>query len=176
MDIEQFIKHVESNRQNDAFYHFTDTRNLPAIKANGLLAMAELRRRRIEVPAPGGNQWSFDQDVRSGMDEYVHLTFAKGHPMEHSARNEGRIVDLFHIRVKPSVLRLPGVLATKDIANKVGVVPVSIPELLNGFDFEVIYTRMNWKDPAINARLQAAQKCEIIVPKAVATEYLTNLL
>ncbi len=47
-------------------YHFTDTRNLPLIQQlGGLLPMAELVRRKMQIPAPGGNQWSRDADAMS---------------------------------------------------------------------------------------------------------------
>ena len=77
-------------RNGWVFYHFTDTRNLPSIRAHGLLSMRELRQRGIVV-TPGGNDWSLDADQRSGMDGYVHLCFFKGHPMEWLATQDGRI-------------------------------------------------------------------------------------
>lgn len=75
-----------------ALYHFTDRRNLPLIREHGgLYPLAKLRKKNIEVPAPGGNQWSHDADEIKGMDEYVHLCFCNNHPMEHVARQAGHI-------------------------------------------------------------------------------------
>jgi hypothetical protein len=57
-------------------YHFTDRRNLDLIrKLGGLYPLAELQRRGITVPAPGGNEWSWDANGIKGFDEYVHLCF-----------------------------------------------------------------------------------------------------
>src|SRR5687767_3527238 len=102
MNLDGFIKnHVEKSSHN-RFYHFTDGKNLPSIQKHGLLSMQELRRRNIQVPAPGGNEWSQDADIECGMDAYVHLTFIPNHPMEYPAKQEGRITDLrrLHLRTE----------------------------------------------------------------------------
>jgi len=55
-------------------YHFTDRRNLPLIKEmGGLFPIALLDQKNINVPAPGGNEWSRDADAPKGMGNYVHL-------------------------------------------------------------------------------------------------------
>src|SRR5260370_4560046 len=65
-------------------YHFTDRQNLPLIqKLGGLYPPSQLEARGIQIPAPGGNQWSRDADKMSGMDRYVHLCFRPNHPMEY---------------------------------------------------------------------------------------------
>jgi hypothetical protein len=54
-------------------YHFTDVRNLPMIKKlDGLWSTAKLKNGTCEHFS-GGNDWSLDQDARTGMDYYVHL-------------------------------------------------------------------------------------------------------
>jgi hypothetical protein len=42
-------------------------------------------------------------------------------------------------------------------------------------DFEVLYTRTNWSDPDVQRRLQAAEKYEILVPKAIPLNLIRNL-
>ncbi|WP_283196478.1 hypothetical protein [Rhizobium sp. AN80A] len=45
-------------------YHFTDRRNLPIIKEmGGLYPLSQLHEKNVEVPAPGGNEWSRDADA-----------------------------------------------------------------------------------------------------------------
>ena len=39
-------------------------------------------------------------------------------------------------------------------------------------DYAVLYTRTDWSDPEIQARLQAAEKAEILVPDHVPMKYL----
>ena len=146
-----------------AFFHFTDRRNLPLIRnLGGLYPSAELERQEIHVPAPGGNQWSRDADARKNMDDYIHLCFRPNHPMEYLAREEGRIKDSIFLQIHPDILQLHGIMYSPDVANKSGVPIHSIADALKHdlIDFEILYTRTNWSDPALQARLQAAERSE----------------
>jgi hypothetical protein len=135
--------------------------------------MRELRRRGIAISAPGGNDWSHEADIKSGMDGYVHLTLMRGHPMEKTVVDEGRIKKLVYIRIDPSVVKLDGVVGTLGVSNKSGIAPIPLLDFLDQLDREVLYTRTKWKDPAIQARLQPAQKCELLVPTTVPLAFLT---
>lgn len=42
-------------------------------------------------------------------------------------------------------------------------------------DFEVLYSYTNWRDPAVQERLQAAEKYEILVPRAIPLDLRRNL-
>lgn len=155
------------------FYHFTDTRNLPSIRANGLLSMHELRQRRIIV-ALGGNRWSLDADQRSGMDRYVHLCFFKEHPMEYVAVKDGRIGDSRFLKIDPTVLMSDGVLISKEVSNKAGALPQPADKMINELDLKVIYTRTDWKDSKIQGRLREARKSELLVPDHIAIDLIRN--
>jgi hypothetical protein len=166
----------EQLKRIHGLFHFTDRRNLAAIRQHGgLLALSELKRRGITVPAPGGNDWSHEEDVRRGRDEYVHLCFRPTHPMEHVARAEGRISDSIYLNVHPEVLQWEGVLFTPDVSNKRGVQSYSIDAAADMIDYEVLYTRTDWRDPAIKQRLLQAEKCEILVPGFIPLELIRNL-
>lgn len=157
-------------------YHFTDRRNLKLIRElGGLYPLAELRRRKIEIPAPGGNDWSHDADAMKGMDEYVHLCFRATHPMEHVARQEGRIADTIFLQIHADVLLWDGVKFTAEVSNKSGAEFYSIEEAREIIDFEVLYTRTDWRDAAIQARLQRAEKYEILVPTKIPLDLMRNL-
>lgn len=176
MELDQFIKCVvQPSCQQKVFFHFTDERNLPSIRKHGLLSTQRLRQRNIDIPAPGGNQWSMDADQQSGMDAYVHLCFKTGHPMEYPAINEGRIEQIFYLRVDPSVIKLPEAMITNDVSNKRGVSPQSANRMLDEIDLEVLYERTNWNDPVIQERLKAAEKFELLIPDHVPVAYITNL-
>jgi hypothetical protein len=55
---------IDSIYKIPSLYHFTDQRNLPIIRElGGLYPMAELQKRGVKVPAPGGNEWSQDADT-----------------------------------------------------------------------------------------------------------------
>ena len=157
-------------------FHFTDRRNIALIRElKGLHPLAELNKMGIQIPAPGGNQWSRDADAMMGMDHYVHLCFRNNHPMEHVARTDGRIGDSIFLEVHPEVLQWEGVRFTPDVANKSGVQSYTIEEAKGMIDFEVLYTRTNWSDPAIQQRLQQAEKYEILVPRFIPLELIRNL-
>ncbi len=149
-------------------YHFTDERNIPLIRQNdGLLSLAELRRRGIEPPAPGGNDWSHEADARVGVDEYVHLCLFNEHPMEFRAREDGRIRNTRFIQIQPAVLHCEGIRFTQDVSNKAGVRLLTLEEAVQALDFSVIYDRTDWRDPQVQERRKLAKKYELLVPSHI---------
>lgn len=95
--------------------------------------------------------------------------------MEYLARQEGRIQDSIFLQVHPDVLKIGGVMYTPDVSNKSGVGMHALEEARAMIDFEVIYTRTDWKNAAIKARLDQAEKCEILVPDHIPIELIRNL-
>jgi hypothetical protein len=157
-------------------YHFTDRRNVLKIRElGGLYSLAKLREMNIEIPAPGGNDWSHDADRYKGLDEYIHLCFRDNHPMEYIARKEGRIQESVFLHIHPDVLEMEGVKFTADVSNKFGVTICSVDEAKSIIDFEVLYTRTDWRDPQIQQRLKQAEKCEILVPDHIPLGLIRNL-
>lgn len=157
-------------------YHFTCKRNLTSIKKlGGLYSTAKLKEMGVEF-YPGGNQWSLDADVMSGMDQYVHLAFATGHPMEAAAKDDGRIQSPFYLRIDRRILYEQGVQFSAGVSNKSGMLVCAVDEARDQMliDYEVLYKYMPWNDPEVQARRQAAEKCEILVPDFVAINFITN--
>lgn len=176
MDLAEFIDAIGSkNSLHKCFYHFTDTRNLPGIRQHGLLSMAELRRRTIVPPAPGGNQWSWDADARVGMDGYVHLCFFDNHPMEWRARQEGRIENSRFLKVDPSIIQGDGVLISEHVSNKADAIIKPAEEALDEIDLGVIYSRTDWRSDEVKERLKVARVYEVLVPTNVPARFLLNL-
>jgi hypothetical protein len=148
----------------------TDRSNLVSLKKHGLLSARELRRRGIAARF-GGNQWSIDRDLATGMDAYVHLCFKTGHPMEKAAVDGGAIEHLVHLKINPEIIKLPGLLVTDDVSNKVGVTSGPAADMLDKIDLEVLYTRMKWQGEILE-RLKRAEKCEVLVPTEVLSKYV----
>ena len=159
-----------------SFYHFTDRRNAASIRERGgLYSLAALREMGIEIPAPGGNEWSHEADESRGLDRYVHLCFRPNHPMEYVARQDGRIIDSVYLQIHPDILRTKGVMFTADVSNKSGVEAVPLAEALEIIDFKVLYTRTDWTDPEVQQRLRQAEKYELLAPDHVPMKYIRNL-
>lgn len=157
-------------------YHFTDRRNLDLIrKHGGLHPLSDLVKKSIDIPAAGGNQWSRDADSLKGMGRYVHLCFRSNHPMEYLARQDGRIVDSIFLEIHPSVMQFKGVRFTPDVSNKAGVESVPIAQAADLIDYQVLYTRTEWSDAAIQQRLKQVEKYEILVPCCIPLSHIRNI-
>lgn len=157
-------------------YHFTDRRNLALIREiGGLYPLADLETAGIDIPAPGSDEVSRYTDRRANLHRYVHLCFKSNHPMEYIARQEGRIGDTIFMQIHPSVLQGEGVLFCPGMANTNGISFYTMEQARGMIDYEVLYSRTNWSDPAVQQRLQAAEKYEILVPRAIPLDLIRNL-
>ena len=152
----------------DYIWHFTDKSNLKSIqKYKGLLSLGELERRGIEIPVPGGNEWSHDADEKKGLHEYIHIAFIDDHPMLYRAKKEGRIKDPIWLKIDASIMLKKGVRFCSDISNKKGVEILNAKKAKVEIDFEVLFTHMDWHKHKIKQRRIAAVKSEILVPSIV---------
>jgi len=92
--------------------------------------------------------------------------------MEHVARNDGRIEKTVWLYIyAASVFKHEGVLYSYGVSNKSGMKIIPMQEAAGDIDFQVLYTRTDWHDPEINARLAHAELCEILVPEHVPLKY-----
>jgi hypothetical protein len=171
MAVEQFVNMVRASCQQSTFFHFTDASNVDSIRANGLLSMREIRKRQL-VHTPGGNQLSQDLDIHHGMDAYVHLCFRRQHGMAHRATQDGRISDLRWLDISPDVLSISGILVTLDNAVKNDTPAIPLEEAINRIDVEVLYTRTDWHDADIQARMKRVERYELLIPNGVPPAYI----
>lgn len=110
------LKYLELNEQvevtnnyNFYLYHFTDPRNLQSIKKYGLLSWEQLLNKNI-IHYPASNDLSRNLDRRYNLEDYVRLSLNQNHPMFSAALYYGRVKSLVWLKVKPSVIDLPGTL------------------------------------------------------------------
>ena len=165
------MKTIIAKHKLHRVWHFTDKSNLELIeKHGGLLSFGELERRGVEIPVPGGNEWSHDADKMKDVHKYVHLAFLDDHPMLCAAKKEGRIPEPIWLKIRSSILLAEGVRFCSEVSNKSGAALLEAEEAKEQIDFEVLFTYMDWRDPEIQARRQAAIKSEILVPKCVPIE------
>lgn len=152
----------------DGVWHFTDQSNLQSIIDNkGLLSLAEAQNRGIEIPSPGGNEWSHTADKINNVDNYVHLAFLDDHPMLFHTRSDGRTPNPIWLKISINILDISGVYYTSDVSNKTGIPLLSSEAARNEIDLEVMFTYMDWKNPDIRERRKLALKSEILIPKLV---------
>jgi len=109
-----------------------------------------------------------------GLDKYVHLCFRMNHPMLFRAMQDKRIEVPIYLEVHPDVLQIDGVVYTADVSNKSGVDIYKLEQAREMVDFEVLYTRTEWKDPEIQQRLRQAEKCELLVPDHIPLDLIRN--
>lgn len=136
--------------------------------------MAELKRRGVNIPAPGGNELSFWADKKNHMDRYVHLCLNNEHPMEWTARQDGRIVQSVFLEVSSLILESQGVLFSPEVSNKTDAVFYKVADCAAMIDYDVLYTRTDWTDPIIKERRKAAHRCEMLIPTCVPMQFIKN--
>ena len=137
------------------------------------MPLAQLQVSGVNIPAPGGNEWSHEEDIRRGLDKYVHLCLLPEHPMEYTARvKDKRILESQFIRVSTEVIQWAGIRFTAGVANKAGSKLLTLQEACKGLNFDVVYFRTNWKDREINQMRQAAKRYELLVPATIPANLL----
>lgn len=92
--------------------------------------------------------------------------------MAHVAMNDERKLDPIYLEIDPQVIKLANVMITNAPSNQTGVVRRAAATALDDLDLEVIYKRTDWSDPAVQTRLQAAEKYEILIPESLHTRYI----
>ena len=103
------------------FYHFTDRSNINSILSNGgLISWKDCEEQGITIPCPGGESLSRSLDSRSGLEDYVRVSFVKDLPMRFIAKKEGRISDPVILRIDREVATWTGTLYSDQNATKNG--------------------------------------------------------
>lgn len=173
MTVDELIDKIKKSAQHKNLYHFTDEANFPSISAHGLLSKQRMREKGWWPPlATGGNALSHDLDTKRGIDPYVSLCMTSSHRMKFLAQRDGRLPNPRYLKIHPEVLRIEGTLVAFGIANANDVEILPIEEAVLKLDVEVLYDRTNWSEPAVQQRLQAAEKLEVLVPHNVPIEFI----
>lgn len=97
-----YINHLRAHGVN-VFYHFTDIKNLNSIrKLGGLYSWHYCINNGIEIPNPGGDEWSRNLDRRHDLEDYVRLSFCIDHPMAYRKKKDGARLVLLKIKIDVS--------------------------------------------------------------------------
>lgn len=176
MTIDELIGIIEKSQQHRFVYHFSDEANFNSIGGKGLVSKETMRAENWWPDAPGGNELSWSLDTHRGIDPYVSLCFTTNHSMKFIAERDGRLKSARYLAVSPKVLKIPGTKIAFGIANANDVEILPIEEALESLDIEVLYTRTNWSDPAVQDRLRAAERLEILIPNAVPRDLIEGIV
>jgi hypothetical protein len=141
-----------------------------------LLAVSELESRGIEVPRPGGNDWSRDADRRKGVEGYVHLCFVDNHPMEFTARQSGHIGETRYLDIDPAIILSEGVMGCTTVSNRRDANILPVAEALDEIDLEILLQiKVDFRSTEIRDRYNEAKKAEILIPYQIAARHIRNL-
>ena len=167
MNTKQLIAYIKASTQHKYLYHFTNEANFPSIASKGLLSKEQMRAQGWWPHASGGNELSRQLDTARGIDPYVSLCMTRNHRMKYLAQMDGRLPDPRYLAISPDVLEIEGTMIALGIANSNNVELLPVSDAIQRLDLEVLYTRTDWSNPDIQARLQAAEKFEVLVPHSV---------
>jgi hypothetical protein len=156
-------------------YHFTPEANLANIeKFGGIYATARLREMDIEFGS-GGNDLSLKLDAEGGMDQYVHLCWDTGHPMEWYVKNRG--IKVKYLEIDRAILYEETTRFSPGVANANNMPTHSVQEAVDGemIDYDAINRKIgSFALPGPQARRAKAEKTEILVPDFVPMKFIKN--
>ena len=95
--------------------------------------------------------------------------------MEFRAKEQSRIVESRFLKIEPEILRGEGVKFSPDVSNKAGCPVYSLEQAVAKMDFQVVYERTEWRNPAVQARIKESKKYEILVPSSVPLKLISGL-
>lgn len=172
MNTAELIKKIKGGNRAPFLYHFTDTRNIASIAQKGIYSRTQVNDACLPGVICGGNEWSFEQDDRRNVSDYVHLCFFDRHPMEYLAKKDERILESYFIKVVPEILDREGVIFCAGVSNAADSTFFDVEKIEQHMDLEILFKRTDWRLPEIQERLKLAQKYEILIPKWVPKSYL----
>ena len=174
MTVDELVTKISRSTQHRYLYHFTDKSNFSSIAAKGLLSKAKMREEGWWPDATGGNQLSWDLDALRGIDGYVNLCMTTNPLMKYLAQKDGRLPEPRYLAIKPAVLKMEGMRIAFGVANANEVEILPVADALEQLDVEVLYTRTDWTNAAIQQRLTAAEKLEVLVPDVVPRKLIAG--
>ena len=99
-EADNILSYLRENRIT-RFYHFTDESNLPLIKKHGgLYSWSYCEKNDINIPNPGGSDYSRSLDSSKGLQDFVRLSFCDDHPMAWRKYQEGSSLVLLYVDVE----------------------------------------------------------------------------
>lgn len=155
-------------------YHFTDFDNLESIiEHGGLYSWADCNEKGIKIAKPGGSSQSRSLDQRDRLEHYVRLSFAKDHPMQFVAMNDGRISNPVVLEVDLETALWEGSLYADRNATKTGANVGGSLEDLKEIRFGLFNRLMRYFNMTEEAKTH--YQAEVLVKNFIPLKYITNI-
>ncbi len=170
---QEFLAVLEQNRITK-LYHFTDFDNLESIIANGgLYSWADCDEKGIKIAKPGGSSQSRSLDQRDRLEHYVRLSFAKDHPMQYVAMNDGRISNPVVLEIDLETALWEDSLYSDRNATKTGACVGRTLNNLKAVRFGLFNRMMRYFDMSDEAKTY--YQAEVLVKNFIPLKYITNI-
>ena len=167
MDLQATLDHYGIK----SIWHFTDLSNIQSIANYGLLSLRNLINRKIEVACYGADELSHRLDISKGLDQFVHLSFIKEHPMQYVKTKNMDIPNPVWLEIDARVLFKKKSIFSDTVANKTGAkIYTDINDLSKYIDLDVLWTRKDWRDPQIQTRRKQAKYGEIMIKDLIEVQ------
>ncbi len=164
MSIEATLEHYGIR----SIWHFTDMSNIQSIKNNGLLSLRNLINNKINVACYGANELSHKLDISKGLDQFIHLSLIKDHPIQYIKTKNQEIPNPVWLEIDAKVLFKKKSIFSDTIANKTGAkIYTDINDLARFIDLDVLWSRTDWRDPQIKQRRKQAKYGEIMIKDSI---------
>jgi hypothetical protein len=158
-----------------SIWHFTDESNLISIEKYGILSLRNIIRQQLEVACYGADQLSHELDTRKGLDQFVHLSFIKEHPMQFVKTRDGLIPNPVWLEIDASVLFNDNTIFSNQVANKTGAQLYNIRNLADYIDLDVLWGRTDWKNPDIKERRKVAKYGELMIKNQISVNNILGV-
>lgn len=173
-DASEIVKFLKENGIY-YLYHFTEASNIPLIKSRkGLYSWSYLLSHGMKIPSSGGNNTSRAIDRDRGLEDYVHLSLCKSHPMAYRLhqRSCGR-ANLVLLKIMIDVVTFERTLFsdvnTTDKLARIGSDKYFLEEHL---DFEAILDRLSICSSVSRFKKREA---EVLVKTFIPLKYIVNI-
>ena len=132
-------------------------------------------RRRGSIRSPGFHDTIVDENDTESWRRFVFLWFRAVKPPIPGAGRRLKDFDYIWLKISPSVMEVEGVRYSLNVFKHEdwGTLPIGDAEFQ--LDFEVLYSRTNWRDRAVQHRLSQAERQALLVPEKIPSDFILNL-
>ena len=170
------IQNILQQHNIKKLYHFTDRDNLEVIiKNGGLYSWKDCEEKGITIPKPGGGgpgSLSWSLDARSGLQNYVRVSFTQQHPMMFIAMNEGRISNPVILEINPDVLYEESTKYSDRNATRNGALIGDDVDAFKRIHFQTVKAKTHFD---LDTEEQPFYQAEILVKNFIPLEKILNI-